>query len=128
MISKKALDKAVSVARNLIHCPIGRNKHFSFIIRRNNIVEVGWCDSLKSHPLASKFGYRFNAIHSELAVITKFNDLGNAHKYKFLNIRFYNKRLGMAKPCPICQRLLVNYNFNEVTFSNEHGRFETVRL
>ena len=125
---QKVIQKAISVAENLIHLPIGRSKHFSFIVKKNSIVSIGWNLSTKSHPIASKFGYRFDAIHSELSSILSFGDLINAHKYQFLNLRFYNGKIGISRPCDKCQRLLVHYGFNIVTYSDEFGLFKTERF
>jgi tRNA(Arg) A34 adenosine deaminase TadA len=124
----KVIAKAISVAESLIHCPVGRSKHFSFIVRKNNIYTISWNNSLKTHPLANKFGYRFNAIHSELSAIISFNDLVNSYKYEFLNIRFYNGKLGISRPCDKCQKLLIHYGFNIVTYSDQFGNFKTEKF
>lgn len=121
----KVIDKAVSVARNLIHLPNGRSKHFSFIIRKNHIVSIGWND-YKTHPLADRFGYEYPFIHSELSAILNFNDLQNSHKYSFLNLRFNTGELDLARPCPNCQRLLVHYGFNRVVYSTSEGFTEEI--
>lgn len=123
----KVINKAVDVAKNLIHLPNGRSKHFSFVIRKNNIVSVGWNDSSRTHPLAARFGYKYPYIHSELSAILNFNDLQNSHKYKFLNIRFNTGRLDIARPCSKCQKLLTHYGFYDVTYSTESG-FRTERF
>lgn len=125
---QKVIQKAISVAENLIHLPVGRSKHFSFIVKKNNIYSISWNNSLKTHPLANKFGYRFNATHSELSAIVSFSDLANSHKYEFLNLRFYNGKIGISRPCDKCQRLLVHYGFNIVTYSDEFGLFKTERF
>lgn len=117
----KVIEKAVIVAQNLIHLPTGRSKHFSFIVRKNNIVSFGYNRADKTHPLANKFGYKHPTIHSELSAILNFNDLQNSHKYSFLNLRFNTGKLDIARPCPKCQKLLVHYGFNIVTYSTSKG-------
>lgn len=116
-------DKIVDVARNLFDLPIGRFKHFSFICNRNKIVSVGWNKAFKTHPLAKRFGHRFNCIHSELDAITSFNHpVSSLHKYKFYNVRLRtNGKLAVAKPCLHCQYMLSSFGVEKVWYSSPTG-------
>lgn len=112
-------------ARHFLSLPIGRNKHFSFLMKRRNIVGFGYNKSYTTHPIANKYGYRFASIHSELDCILSFNgpprDLA---QYTLVNIRFLkNGSVGLSKPCPICQLLLSNFGITHILYTNKSGLF-----
>jgi len=105
-------------------------KHVSFVIDRRSIISVGWNQPFKTHPMANKFGYRFNAIHSELHAILKFaRPVAELYKYKFVNIRIDKfGKLKLSKPCKICQTLLYSFGVKEVEYTNCKGEFECLQL
>ena len=92
-------------------------KHVSIIVRKNEIVAVGTND-FRTHPLAKKYGYRFDEVHSELDALLRYR--GPKDNLK-LN-RFGDMR--MSKPCcnclPWCDAL-----FDDVWYSTDE---EMVRL
>lgn len=101
-------------------------KHVSFICDRNSIVSVGWNQPYKTHPLAHKFGYRYNCLHSELHAICNFEyPVSQLYRYRMINIRVDKfGKLKIAKPCKICQVVLASFNINEVWYSNHGGYFD----
>ena len=110
-------------AYNLLDKPkkgIGKQKHFSFILKRNKLICVGWNDTWKTTPLAKRYGYRFNCTHSELAAIRNFPKPNRfLTECRMVNIRIRKDgSLGMAKPCPICQSLLKDFGIKEVWYSS----------
>jgi len=117
----KVIKKAVDIAYSLdVHS--GKSKHFSFLVKKNNIVSIGWNKILKTHPIASKYNYPYNKIHSELDCIINFCGDLSKYKYELLNIRIgMDNRMKMSKPCKNCKILLNDHGLNNVTYSNEIG-------
>lgn len=126
MIRPNLLNKCVKLSRKLISLPDSRQLHFSFLILKNRIISVGYNLSFKTHPLAKKYNHRFCSIHSELKCIKNFPyPLDYLSKCYLINIRIMkNGKLGMAKPCIRCQRLLEDFDIRHIIFSNENGEFE----
>lgn len=108
------LTKLRKIANQLKHLPESREKHFSFIIRRNKILSIGW-DSYKTHPLSAKFGYWGEVTHAELSCLLNYNAPYQLNKLTFVNVRVSG---GMAKPCANCMRLLKKYGVEEVWYTN----------
>lgn len=113
----------------MLDLPESRFKHFSFILMRNKTLSVGYNLGFTTHPLAKKYGYRFSSIHSELKAIKNFPySLDVLSKCKMVNIRIMkNKKLGMAKPCHICSKLLLDFELNEIWYTDEKGKFKLVK-
>ena len=99
MIANK-IDKLTSVALP-VSLEIPRpKKHVSLIVRKNEIVSVG-TNHFRTHPLAKKYGYRFDEVHSELDALLRYK--GPKDNLVLLNYRF--NRFGdmrMSKPCCFC--------------------------
>lgn len=123
MIARRLHKKLIDVAENLYHLPDGRQKHFSFLVERNNIVSVGWNQSFKTHPLAFKFGHRFYSTHSELHAIRNFPyHISELADYKFINLRLMGDHsIGIAKPCFCCQNMLEMFGIYNVYYSTSNG-------
>jgi hypothetical protein len=123
----KRFDKLIKISNRLIDLPDSRsNKHFSYLLIRNKIISMGYNLSFTSHPIAHKYGYRFDAQHSELKCLLNapyppsiFN------RCTLINIRIMsNGLIGISKPCPKCQQLLRDFNINRIYFTNREGEFE----
>lgn len=110
-------------ARQLLDLPNGRVKHFSFLLQKKKIVGFGYNQSFTSHPIAKKYGYRFEGIHSELHCLLSFcRPLREVGDYVMVNVRFMaDGSLGIAKPCNRCQKLLRDLGLLEVVYSTENG-------
>lgn len=121
-------NKLVKLSRQMIDLPDSKAKHFSFIMIRNKILSSGYNLGFTTHPLAKKYGHRFNSIHSELAAITNFPfPPVFLSKCKIVNVRIKaNGDLGMAKPCKHCACLLADFRLSEVWYTNKQGEFEKV--
>lgn len=90
-------------------------------MKKNNILSLGWNNSLKTHPIAKKFGYRFSGIHSELHCLLNAKTIDFSRCY-MINVRLGEKKaLRQSKPCEPCQRLLIHYGINKVVYSVESG-------
>uniref|UniRef100_A0A6M3LX63 Putative CMP/dCMP deaminase zinc-binding n=1 Tax=viral metagenome TaxID=1070528 RepID=A0A6M3LX63_9ZZZZ len=118
--------KLVKLSYSMLDLPDSKYKHFSFILSKNKILSVGYNLGFKSHPLAKQYGYRFNAIHSELKAIQNFPyPPANLSKCKIVNIRIMaNNNLGMSRPCFYCSKLLNDFNLTEIWYTNRQGKFE----
>ena len=120
--------KLVKLSHKMLDLPDVQNRHFSFILMKNNILSMGHNTGYKTHPLAKRYGHRFNAIHSELAAVKNFpyppSLLG---KCKIVNIRIMaNGNLGMSKPCKHCSKLLQDFDLTNVWYTNKQGQFEKI--
>ena len=113
----------IKLARKLIDLPRSEKKHFTFILRKNKIMSVGWNMSYKTHPLAARYNYKYSAIHSELNAILNFQlPYSTLCKYTILNIRLAkNGTIANSKPCIPCQNLLNDYGLNSVIYSTNEG-------
>lgn len=117
--------RLVDLAFELIHLPKATNKHFSFILRRNNIVSIGVNYSAKTHPLAIANNFRYGAIHSELNAIKKCpihpSDL---YRCKLVNVRVNSRGLVcQSKPCQLCENMLRQFEFREIWYTSKEGDF-----
>jgi len=106
----------------MIDLPDARQKHFTFILLKKRVISVGYNLSFKTHPLAGRYGYRFNNIHSELKAIQNFPyPVSLLPKFTFVNIRIMaNGMLGMSKPCKCCQKLLLDFNCTQLWYSTKN--------
>lgn len=98
-------------------------KHFSFIIKRNRIISLGWNLQKKTDTFAHKFKYKHPFIHSELMAIKNFPyPPTELYKCKMINIRLNNnKQLRLSKPCKNCQNLLNFFELKEIWYSHNNG-------
>lgn len=127
----KILNRCVKISRKLIDLPDRRsNKHFSFLILKNRIISVGYNLSFTTHPIAHKYGYRFDTIHSELKCIRNFPlSPSYLEKCTLINIRIMNDgSLGISKPCSKCHQLLRDFNISSVYFTDRNGLFSSIRI
>lgn len=116
--------KIIRLGRDLIKCPVGRTKHFSFICRRNDIISFGWNNAKKTHPLARRFNYYDSTTHSELAAILSFPyPISELSRFDFYNIRLSpkDKSIMISKPCECCQELLGYFGVDRVHFTTNRG-------
>lgn len=115
----KILKKCVRLSRDMIHLTESRCKHFSFLIKKNKIISIGYNQPFKTHPLAKELGYRFSCIHSELHCLVSAKRIEgmmiNIRLDKFGNIRG-------AKPCPKCEKLLSRHGIPCI-YSTDNGDF-----
>lgn len=126
MLSTKLINRIRAITYDLQHLPQGRHKHFSFIVKRNTIISVGWNKGFQTHPIAARFGHRFQSIHSELDAILNFPyGIGELHRYNFINVRLTKVGLGMSLPCKHCEKMLSYFGVDRVIFSNYEGFYET---
>jgi hypothetical protein len=125
MAGMKILNKVEDIARSLFDLPRSDKKHFSFIVKRNKVLAVGWNDGWKTHPYGLRYGTRFSAIHSEWAAINQIDfHWGLLSECSMINIRLKKDlSLGMSKPCSSCLSLLEKFCFKEVWYGDDKGEW-----
>jgi deoxycytidylate deaminase len=103
--------------------------HGTVIVRGGSVLSVAL-----NHPGRSAFSdsYSYHAgftIHSELNAIKKVRrkiDLTGASCY---NLRIdKHGQIKTSKPCPSCERLLINYGFKKVHHTTDSGELATMKL
>jgi deoxycytidylate deaminase len=124
-MNQQLLDKTIEISKSLVEIPDSKNKHFSFIVFQGKILSIGWNHGWRTHPIARKLGYRFDAIHSELdSIIGYRGEEKRLKKCTLINVRVNRfGELGMSKPCPNCLNLLSEYRFKDIYYTNFDGQF-----
>ena len=93
-------------------------KHVSIIVRKNEVVSVG-TNKFRTHPLAKKYGYFFDEVHSELDALLKYR--GPKDNLKLFNFRF--NRFGemrISKPCCRCM-VWCTALFDDIWYTTNKG-------
>lgn len=129
-MNTRLLKKIERISLDLLHLPNASNKHFSFLIRRNKIIAMGYNNSWKTHPIANKYGHRHNSIHSEIAVLSQYinlkylkdKDLG----LDMVNVRIYpnTRSFGYSYPCKYCCSLIKSFDIKGLYFYSKSGKWE----
>jgi len=110
----KLIDSALPIALEIPRA----KKHVSIIIRKNEIVSLGTND-FRTHPLAKKYGYRFDEVHSELDALLRYK--GTKDNLRLINFRF--NRFGdmrLSKPCCKCLPWCVAL-FDDIWYTTNEG-------
>ena len=128
MISLKLQHKLLRISFDLISVPNATQKHFSFLLRRNKIISIGWNDAIKTEPLSYKYRSRFFTRHSELSAIKNSHlSADELSHLTLVNTRVNTwNRIMRSKPCDACQRMLQAFGLRNVIYTNEQGEFLTL--
>lgn len=133
MLTVNRFNKMVEIARNL-DIPAWDDlvfRHVAFIFKKGKIHTVGW-NSNKSHPMADTWA---NTHHAEFDAANKYVRMhDDLRKYDakalsgldVLVIRLssnYDKTLRMSKPCPSCEKYLVDLGARNIYYSYDETRF-----
>ena len=121
------IQKAVQIAFAM--SPIVREhrcSHFAFLVRKGMIRHIGW-NKLKSHPRNRNYAYGpLAGLHAELDSVLR-SGKEDLSDYSMLVLRINkNNKLDLSKPCAGCSGLIKQTGIYEVTYSNAHGKFETI--
>lgn len=122
-------ERIIRVAREALKSKKGHDKfnHVSIICRQGRILAIGLNNQYKTHTQASKFRPEWCFLHSELSCIIK---LKNKTGVDLAKCELYNVRIGkagvclLARPCMMCQKLVIAANFKNVYYTNNWGLFE----
>lgn len=112
--------------------PAQREKLAAAIVCRNKIISVGM-NSMKSHPMAAKYGKNEHAVylHAEVAAIK--NALREIAVDDFTKCDIYITRVkkekpftnkyvwGLAKPCAGCERAIAEFGLKRVIYTCDDG-------
>ena len=123
---KSQMYRWIRKARHTLRNKPSNVKHVSFIVDGKQLICYGINHPFKTDPLSHQYGYRFNAIHSEVAALKVFPyPLMELCKYTMINVRILaDGSVGMAKPCKICQKLLRDFGIKKVIYTSKYGTFE----
>tara|TARA_R100001082_G_scaffold81061_1_gene48051 strand:+ start:3698 stop:4084 length:387 start_codon:yes stop_codon:yes gene_type:complete len=112
------LNKCIRVAFPVSQEIQRSKKHVSLIVRKNEIVSVG-TNNFRTHPMAKKFGYRFEEVHSELDALLRYR--GPKDNLTLVNFR-YNRfgDMRISKPCSKCLPWCVSL-FDNIWHSTNEG-------
>lgn len=117
--------------------PAQREKLAAAIVCRNKIISIGM-NSMKSHPMAAKYGKNEHAVylHAEVAAIK--NALREISVDEFSKCDIYITRVkkekpftnkyvwGLAKPCAGCERAIAEFGLKRVVYTCDDGDYEVV--
>lgn len=112
--------------------PAQREKLAAAIVCRNKIISVGM-NSMKSHPMAAKYGKNEHAVylHAEVSAIK--NALREIDVDDFAKCDIYITRVkkeapftkkyvwGLAKPCAGCERAIAEFGLKRVIYTCDDG-------
>jgi hypothetical protein len=103
-------------------------RHFSFIVKRNKILSFGVNKGFKTTPLAVRFGWRFDSIHSEVDAVKRFPYApAELSGCKLYNLRINrSNELALARPCSGCLHFLSGFAWDKIMYSNSQGEFVTL--
>lgn len=108
---------AWSTASSLVDRP---NKHVSMIFLKDQLVAIGINSKYKTHPLARKYGYLFDNMHSELAAWLQVRHMEH-QKMTLVNWHFNNRgQMKLAKPCDKCLQWVLTA-FHEIWYTTPSG-------
>lgn len=114
----------------------GRAFHVSAITKGRKIMCLGWNNYLKGHS-SKRFGKYDNwrnlpneylpCRHAETDALIKFGET-DLSDYTIINVRVSNNQeIKLSKPCPNCQRVLLETNCRRIFYSTNEGSFEELR-
>ena len=117
--------------------PGQREKLAAAVVCRNKIISIG-INSMKSHPMAAKYGKNEHAVflHAEVAAIK--NALREIDVDDFSKCDIYITRVkkeapftkkfvwGLAKPCAGCERAIAEFGLKRVIYTCDNGEYEVI--
>lgn len=129
-MNHKLCDIIYNLTKELKDVPQNRNRHFSFIVRKNRVVSVGWNSFDNTHPIAVRCNYRYGDVHSELSAVLRYRDgIDSLRRCILVNTRI--NRFGdfrISKPCDKCMLWIPLIGFREIWYTNYHGKFQKLEL
>lgn len=120
----------ISKSYQLIDWPESKFKHFTFLCRRNKILNIS-VNHKKTHPMCKRHGFRWEWLHSEISMLTSCIHI---YREDFPRLKLYNVRinntgqLAMSAPCFNCEAVLRLNGFREVFYTGEDGEFHKMVL
>lgn len=118
------ISKFIDVARPISLQIERQKKHVSLVVRKGIVESVG-TNQFKTHPLAKKYGYRYDEVHSELDALLKYK--GSKDGLTLVNFRFNSDgEMRMSKPCCLCLPWCTAV-FNDIFYTTNDGIIQLPR-
>ncbi len=112
------ISKFIDIARPISLQIERQKKHVSLVVRKGIVESVG-TNQFKTHPLAKKYGYRYDEVHSELDALLKYK--GSKDGLTLVNFRFNSDgEMRMSKPCCLCLPWC-SAVFNDIFYTTNDG-------
>jgi deoxycytidylate deaminase len=124
-INNRLAIKLMDITKKLVNVPVGKNKHFTFFVIRNNILSIGWNDYTYEHPLCRRYNYGLKKMHSELSALIRFrHGIDMIQKCTAVNTRINSAgEIRISKPCPVCQNMLYEIGIKRVFYTDYNGDY-----
>jgi deoxycytidylate deaminase len=129
----KKKEVMIAMALNSDH---HRCKHSALITYKNEVISLA-CNRFKSHPFQKKFGRADEAIflHAEISAIKQalrrlsLKELSKSSLYVVrVSINSDNNPIFCySKPCEGCMRAIEEFDIQKVLYTNEDGKFISLR-
>ena len=124
----RKLNNLIDLSFSLMDKPVGKNKHFSYLLQRSNILSIGFNNCTQTHPLIKKYSKHEEIIyvHSELDAIRRFpRSPSILSKCTLVNVRLNKKgEILLSRPCKICRHIVQSFGIRKVIWTNNKGEFE----
>jgi tRNA(Arg) A34 adenosine deaminase TadA len=121
-MNEKLQSKLLKIAYANLELPQGRQKHFSFILKKKRIISFGWNNGWKTHPLSKEYGHRFDSLHAEVMAVNNVPYGIDLAECKLVNVRIIPSGfIGLSHPCFHCRKLIHDLKFKEVYYSSPKG-------
>lgn len=127
-MNNRLYQKLIDISFDKLHLINGRTKHFSFLVKKQRIIHVGWNDYDTSHPLLYKLGYGMKRMHSEIAAILPFrNNLDALIGMDLVNTRVNTHgEIKISKPCSTCSIWVGTIGFKNIYFTDDNGQLQKI--
>lgn len=136
MYSNKQIEKYFNIAKKTSALSTYKNEHIgAIIVYKNKILTTGY-NTNYSHPMQKHYNRfrtsksRFydtekmnNYLHSEMSCIASIKHLNiNYNKCSiFVYRQNKNGNIALAKPCKACEKMLKDYNINNIYYTTNEG-------
>lgn len=103
----------------------GNAKLAAAVVRRGSVVSFG-VNTLKTHPIQSKFGSTLYCMHAEVAAIKNalkkisVDDLNECDMY--ISRIKKDLSIGLSKPCKNCQGIIFGFGIKNVFYTDDENK------
>jgi len=109
-------NRVMTIAQKHMHkCQHRQHNVVCVIVKKGKIMSMGYND-LRSHPLMGTQ----KKVHAEVRAVVKAGRKDLTGATAFVIRCNKNNKIGMAKPCPICEKVLRDRGVNHVFFTNSN--------
>ena len=101
----------------------GKYQHITFLVKGRKILNYGWNDSGKTHPVCCQYGHPTLCMHSEVNCVLRATP-EQLKRGTLVNIQIRRGRVVMSRPCEPCQNFLYDQGVDKIWYTNYDGKFE----